>query len=165
MRADNSFLLSFKKLAVLLLPTMLRKDVISTLVQLFVSPIGFIHVNLLKYRIESNYRLTHNGQVCYLQAVINDKFDPIERRIKIKDAEAKEPKLIYWREEERLAGVPVRDVGALIIAARGYSGTDGYDFVIQVPVEYYVDSFIQQIRALTNQYKLASKQFDITTLE
>jgi len=164
MQANNSFLLSFKKLAVLLLPTMVRKSAMSALTQLLMSPICSVHTSLLKYRIDTTFRLTHNSQVCYLRAALNDKFDAINRKIQITDAKAKEPTLIYWREEEHLVGVPLRVDDALIISSRGYSGIAGYDFVIEIPTDINTTETVRHIRALTNQFKLASKQFDITIL-
>lgn len=162
MAADKSFQVDFKKLAILLLPTMLRKPVLGSLVQLVISPVSSIHTRFLSYRKDNLYRLQHNGQVCYLQAALNDKFDPIDKRIVITDADVVEVGFIYWREEERLEGVPMRLDGAYIVSSRGYSGVDGFDFIVKVPAEIMNNE--QQIRALVNVFKLAGKQFDITIL-
>lgn len=165
MQANNFFLLSFKKLAVLLLPTMMRKSAMSALTQLFMSPICSVHTSLLKYRIDTTFRLTHNSQVCYLRAALNDKFDAINRKIQIIDAEAKEPIVVYLRKTVPPCNIPQRaNNKALVLSARGYSGINGYDFVVQVPADIYTEDNIKYIEALTNQFKLASKQFNIITL-
>lgn len=165
MAADKSFLVDFKKLAVLLLPTVLRKPVLSTLAQLITSPVSSIHNRLQSYRKDNIYRLQHNGQICYLQAALNDKFDPLPKpeghRFRIQDADTIEPEFIYWREVEYQAKIPQRVNGEWLVSARGYSCTDGFDFEVIIPNDTAIVEKTQQIRALTNYFKLAGKRFNI----
>jgi len=143
----------------MLLPTMLRKPILGSLCQLLTSPVSNIHVRFLQYRKDILYQLQHNGQMCYLQAALNDKFDTVERRIRIQDADTTEVDVIYWREEQRLVGIPLRSSGEYIVSSRGYSSTNGFDFIVLIPSD--ISSQKQQIRALTNVFKLAGKRFDI----
>lgn len=46
----------------------------------------------------TDYVLNHNSQVCYLQVVLNDNFNPIERRIYITDAPNFEIEKFLWIE-------------------------------------------------------------------
>lgn len=161
--SDVSYDVNFKKLVVLLTPTFMRVPTITAFLQAAASQIAYLLTLLVKFRATTNYRLTHNGQVCYLRAVLNDQFDPIDRRIEIGDADNKEPVLIYWREMDRL--IPDRNNPVLIVSSRGYVGSSGYDFVVKVPFEIYSASVtIQQMKAVVTEYKLASKQFDIIPL-
>jgi hypothetical protein len=163
---NNSFNINFNRLAELLLPTFLRKATILAFLQSAYSQLAFIcNTGLKPYREQTNYRLMHNGQVCYLRKVLNDYFDSEQRRIIIGEAEPKKSAIVYWRELNRLVGAPPRGTTALIVSGRGYSGASGFDFTIQVPAEIYNDArMVKQLKALTTEYKLASKQFDIVPL-
>jgi len=152
------------RIAVLLLPTFLRKPALIAFLQTAYSQIGYI--NFINYRRATNYRLTHNGQVCYLRAVLNDYFDNEMRRIELGDGVETQSTIIYWRELERLVGVPPRGTGALIVGWRGTQIGGAYDFIIRVPQDMYDDSASMiKIAAITREYKLASKQFQIIQLE
>jgi hypothetical protein len=123
-----------------------------------VQPVASVKSAFDDYRTATNYRLNHNGQVCYLRAVLNDYFDPILRRITINDAENnKEAMIIYLREIETKI-IPKRP-GALILNKRGYSGVNSYDFTINVPFE--ISEQNNRIIAITNIYKLVSKRYSI----
>ncbi len=75
--------LKIKRLALLLLPTFYRKPLIAAFAQSMVQGVNIVYGNFMRWRQDKQYRLSHNGQVCYLRAVLNDQFDPIERRITI----------------------------------------------------------------------------------
>lgn len=74
---------NFKRLALLLLPTFWRRPLFAAMAYAAVSPLQYLHTRFILWKRESDYRLEHNGQVCYLRALLNDKFDPIDRRITI----------------------------------------------------------------------------------
>lgn len=71
---------NFKRLALLLLPTFWRRPLFAAMAYAAVSPLQYLHTRFILWKRESDYRLEHNGQVCYLRALLNDKFDPIDRR-------------------------------------------------------------------------------------
>ena len=161
--SDVSYDVNFKKLVVLLTPTFMRVPTITAFLQAAASQIAYLLTLLVKFRTSTNYRLFHNGQVCYLRAVLNDQFDPIDRLIEIVDAESKAAVMIPRREFEIL--VPNRYTPVLIVSARGYVGASGFDFVVRVHNYIYTNpTTMLQLKAVVNIYKLASKQFDVTTL-
>ena len=84
----SKYEVNIKRFALLLLPTFWRKPLLATLAYAMVSPLGYLHTRFVLFRRDTVYRLTHNGQVCYLRAVLNDQFDPIERRITITEEAA-----------------------------------------------------------------------------
>jgi hypothetical protein len=163
---NNSFRINFNRLAVLLLPTFLRKPLIIAFLHAAYSQITALYLLLLNYRNTKNYRLTHNGQVCYLRAVLNDYFDNEQRRIEIDDGMEAVSMVVYWREVRRLVGAPHRESNtALIIGWWGTAVDGAYDFSVRVPPELYADSTtMTKIAALVREYKLASKQFTIIPL-
>ena len=157
---SNIYRIIFTRLAIMLLPTMLRKPVISAYVRAAFSQ--FDYIGFAAYRRQTNYRLTHNGQVCYLRAVLNDYFDVELRRIEIGDGAETAMPIIYHRSEARLVGAPPRGTEGLIVGWRGTAAGGGYDFTIRVPPELYADgTIITKMTALVREYKLASKQFQI----
>lgn len=153
----------FKKLAILLLPTFLRKPLLAGFALAVIAPLAGTHANFRRYRDDKVYQLTHNGQVCYLRAVVNDMFDPINRGIEIVDADAMDGTEIYARSEGKWKMVPRRDTGtALVINRRGFDGTNGYDFIVKLPGDMILtDDDRKRMAAILNQYKIASKRFTI----
>ncbi len=156
--------IDYKKLAVMLLPIVLRKAVITVFVYVLVKPVQMTANAFDKYRTDTDYRLSHNCQVCYLRAMLNDKFDPLQRRIVITDVPAVPSLLLYRRSQNRFQMAPLRSSGTAIkVGRRGYGGIDGYDFSIIVPQELLQDTIYNEdrLRALVDTYKLASKRYTI----
>ena len=77
--------IDFKKLAILLLPTSLRKGKVVAFAQVLLSPIAELHYQWKLKRLADWYKIEHTGQVCYLRKVLNDALDVSERRITISD--------------------------------------------------------------------------------
>jgi hypothetical protein len=154
----------------MLLPSMLRKPVISAFLQAMVSQLEYVKFN--EYRQRTNYRLNHNGQICYLRAVLNDMYDPsppdLPGRPRITIGDGIPPKIVvvHGRVKRQLVGIPPRsNDNPLIIGWRGTAVGGGYDFTVKVPPEIYADSnLITRITATVNEYKLASKKFQIVSI-
>ncbi len=154
---------NFKRLALLLLPTFLRKPLLGALVYAAVSPLNYLHTKFVLFQRSTDYRLTHNGQVCYLRAVLNDQFDPIERRITItEDATGTGPLMLWRRSEDRAQLLPMRESGtAFIVNRRGFDGVNSFDFWVNIPVALLEAVDVTRLKAIVNTYKLASKRFSI----
>lgn len=151
----------FKKLALSLLPQRLRQCTLAAYCYCLVTPVSGLHARFMKNRKDVHYRLHHNGQVCYLRAVVNDSFDPISRRIIITDAVALSSMIIYARSVGRWKLIPRRNTGeALILNRRGFDGITGYDFVVQIPAELNLTTNDEKrMRSIINTYKIASKRY------
>ena len=161
---DETFNVNIKRLALLVLPTWLRRPLVGALIYAGVTPLGRLTQELRKYRNTTHYRLRHNGQVCKLRGVLNDEFDPALRRITVEDRDSAtmiEAAIIYRREVARWVMVPCRGFGAAIIHREGFSGTSGYDFWVNVPDELRTAGIETRMRAIINTYKLASKRYTI----
>lgn len=164
-RAERAYNVNLKRLALLTLPTWLRRPLCGALIYAGVSPLGRLLQALRRFRNETDYRLSHNGQVCKLRAVLNDEFDPTERRIFIEESEMEgsmEGSRIWHRETGRWRMVPLRSGGAVSIHRDGFSGTSGYDFWVTVPAELQGGGFELRLRGVVNMYKLASKRYAIS---
>lgn len=167
-KGDRIYNVNMKRLALLTLPTWLRRPLAGALIYAGVAPLGRLLQELRSYRRTTSYRLKHNGQVCKLRGALNDEFDPELRRIKIEDsdgAESGETSRVWLREMERWTMLPRRGSGATSIHQDGFGGTSGYDFRVRVPAELRTAETETRLRALVNMYKLASKRYTINYIE
>lgn len=163
-KADRTYNVNIKRLALLTLPTWLRRPLAGALIYAGVSPLGRLLGELRAYRSATSYRLSHNGQVCKLRGVLNDEFDPELRRIEIEDSDStgnREAATVWLREMGRWVMVPRRGAGGASIHREGFGGTSGYDFWVTVPGELRTAETETRLRAIVNTYKLASKRYAI----
>ena len=133
--------------------------------QVLIAPIKSLHYNFIVKRDLDNYKLKHNGQVCYLRSALNDAFDPSDRRIKITDGNRFTPQYIYTEAEEKptyLGEMYLRDDSV-------YEDT-GVDFIVLLPLEVWNDYKTQirigeyrfyDIESVIDFYRLASKRYKI----
>lgn len=154
---------NFKRLALLLLPTFWRQPLLGAIAYAIVSPVSYLHARFTRFRQESNYRLGHNGQVCYLRAVLNDQFDPGERRITLSEEPGRAGGwIVHERGGERSTLLPRRERGEAILAnRRGFGGVNAVDFWVNIPLAIRDKVDAARLRAIVNTYKLASKRFSI----
>lgn len=151
----------FKRLAIHHLPTFFRKPLIFGLLRAALVPLEQLYDTFLNKRAMQIYRLTHNGQTCYLQAALNDSFDPYSRRIKV---------LTVEREGEWLYAVTETGENIPVATAEGEDSADVpivYDelaltaeqnnFVVYLPATIY-QTRLEAVKTLVNTYKLMSKR-------
>ena len=163
-KGNGIFNVNIKRLALLTLPSWLRRPLVGALIYAGVTPLGRMLQELRAYRNATNYRLSHNGQVCKLRGALNDEFDPELRRIEIEDRdsmESREASTAWRRETGRWVMVPQSGGGAVSIHREGFSGTSGYDFWVTVPEDLRDGETETRLRAIVNMYKLASKRYAI----
>lgn len=163
MATSKLYDVNFKRLALLLLPTFRRRPLLAALAYAAVSPLQWLHTRFILWKRESDYRLEHNGQVCYLRGLLNDLFDPIDRRITVTEEVSNVGNIVLHRREvQRAVRLPARGSGRMVVLnRRGYGGVSGYDFWVNIPLALYDKLDITQVRAVVNAYKLASKRFSI----
>jgi hypothetical protein len=75
-------------------PVRLRKGVMLAWLGVLVSPVRAMYGVWKASRAANLYVLAHNGQVCYLEAALNDTFDMVNRGLYIVDADEVDPE--YW---------------------------------------------------------------------
>lgn len=150
--------IDYNKLVILLLPTFLRKPKIVGYLQSLIAPIITIHDDWKQKRLDDWYKLEHTGQVCKLRKVLNDALDPADRRIYIDEGNAFPRKYIYTGAENK----PVF-LGKMFIYRNAEYLNTGADFVVFAPQEI-IDAATNELNALINFYKLASKRYQIRPL-
>lgn len=137
------------------MPTALRKAKVVAFAQVLLSPIAELHYQWKLKRLADWYKIEHTGQVCYLRKVLNDSLDVSERRIYISDGNAFPRKYIYTRAENK----PVF-LGKLFIYQNSEYTNTGVDFIVYAPAEI-IATKINELNALINYYKLASKRYKV----
>jgi hypothetical protein len=102
-----------------------------------------------------------------MQGILNDSFDPLERRIRIRQASLDKDAFLFWKRSRnkpvRLSKRGTSDFAPRLMNRKGLIGSDGPDFMIVLP-EGFVLSESEEIwmRTFVNRNKLASKQYIIT---
>jgi hypothetical protein len=148
--------INYNKLAILMLPSFLRKPLLVGYVQALLTPIAKLHRDWKQKReLVDWYKLNHTGQVLSLRKVLNDALDPSQRRIMMDEGNAFPRKYIYTRQEQK----PVF-LGTMHIYQNSEYVSVGADFNVFVPAEIIATS-IHQLHALITFYKLASKRYKI----
>ncbi|MDR3326898.1 MAG: hypothetical protein LBT04_02000 [Prevotellaceae bacterium] len=152
MRYNNTYNIEWENAVSNVLNTALRKPLSLAFVMPAAYQIAYVHSLLMNFRGQKDFRLSHNGQRCYLRGVLNNIFDPVMHRIEIGEGGNRSATIVYWRQEERPFLIPD------FVVQRGFvTGAD--DFTVIIPQDLH--GSIQQITAVTNEYKLASKKFTV----
>lgn len=140
-----------------LLPSFLRNANLLILVMASNKGLRDSYDKFLAYRDSALYRLNHNSQVCYLQAVLNDYFDYTLRRIRILDFSSFGA-IFFWVDTDTSHVVFMGDDSPVFF----YNDDVGIDFTVQIPTGVATDdSTIAHLKALVNFYKLAGKQYSL----
>ncbi len=165
--SDNIYRVNMRRLALLTLPTWLRRPVAGALIYAGVRPLNRLVRELWGFRQETAYRLGHNGQVCKLRAALNDIFDPRLRRITIEDWQGEasgtgDSGVVWQRETAREVKIFRRGQGVFRLRREGYSELRGYDFWVGVPDELNNRATETRLRAVINMYKPAGKRYAIS---
>ncbi|WP_163401402.1 hypothetical protein [Flavobacterium fluviatile] len=148
----------FDKLILLLLPTPTRKPKNFGFLQALTSSIANLHYRWSRMREENLKKLSYNSQKCYLRGVLNDRYDPEERRITIKNKVNKAQDYIYTQAEN----LPVY-LGTMWLETEfNYEGST-IDFMVNVPQEI-MNLKINEIVATIEFYVLAGKSYQIIAI-
>jgi hypothetical protein len=130
-------------------------------------PFQFVGDVLEAYLLEKRNKLRYDGRVIYLEHVLNNQFDNVERRIYITDATLSNtnPPVLYRKSEGQPSVVLYRK-GEQLPSIRLYRNSEisTLDFTIFVPSAVLNSITKHQIRVLVNYYKIAGKRFDIQSI-
>lgn len=149
---------NFEKLILELLPTPMRKPKNFGFLRALISPIASLHIRWGNMRKENIKRLSYNSQKCYLRGVLNDKYDPEERRITINNTVNKTKDYIYTQAEN----LPVF-LGTMWLEPEfNYEGST-VNFLVYVP-QQIMNLKINEIVATIEFYVLAGKSYQIIAI-
>jgi hypothetical protein len=150
------------------LPARMRQPVFSAWLRCLLAPAYFLKGLFDAARAADLYELSHNGQVCFLEAALNDVFDTVGRSITISDPPYCDFLTAYLVAEipPRAAinvylhseTVPAGTHALLPLFTAAEVGVDDNCFVVQVPATLGLSSDqILRLRALVDKYRLPGK--------
>mgnify|MGYP001241803910 CR=1 FL=1 len=165
MKNKNYYNIGYALSAVLLLPSFLRDRALVAFVKALATPLDDVHAQFTS--LKDNIDFNTYSQVCYMQGLLNDHFDPLERRIRIRNAHLDRDSYLYWKESKnKLVKLNKEDSVNFIprIENRDFQiGTTNIDFEVVLPIGYVLSEEEEnRMTNLVNQYKLASKRYIIT---
>lgn len=159
------------KLAVQLLPMCLRGGILKAMVRAFATPLQYVSDAFEALREVEDYRITHNGQVCYLRAALNDKFDPMLRGIDIVDGDGDyDGIIIHTRSEDEPLSIHKRITNnPVTVFKRNFGGSRSVSFKVRLPrrfdtsdrpdIEPRIDLY--ELNATINKYKVAGMRYEV----
>ena len=133
-----------------------------------INPVKQLHSAFITYREFCLYRVRHNCQIVYMEAVLNDHFDNELRRIRIINSEFKEGLYFYEPEENKEVYFyePEENKPVYFHEPDGFDG-NGVDFIVCVPPDLQPADEPTEIALTTRMkgqidyYKLYSKNYKI----
>lgn len=157
--------IDFRRLFINLLPTFLRQPVIYGMLHAGAVVLGdTTYQSFTDAREEHNYKLNHDGQVCYLRAVLNDAFGggfdilEVERRGDWLYAITENGTgiLLTVGEDSNAAEVAGGQKVPLVYNEALLNATQN-SFIVSVPYSIYQTN-LPAVAALVDKYKLISKR-------
>ena len=155
------FDVNWDKLVIYLLPTFLRRPFLLGYVRALVAPLESLYYKWSNWRIDNIYKLEHTGQICYLRGSLNDKFDPVDRRIYIGDGLLYDTQYIFTEAEEQDVWLDTEEEEDTIwLRTESETADTGLDFLVYVPEEIY-NSQLDGLKAHIEFYKAGGKRYSI----
>lgn len=147
-----------------LLPPMLRKKRLFAFLSILILPFVYLVSLFLKFRIQSLNKLNTNGQVIYIEKVLNDRFFLKNKEIYITDifnknvyayyrSEEQIPLYFYKRSEgSEVKYIPLRDEGSI-----------NGNFMVNIPS--FLSDYESDIKTLVDYYKPAGRSYVLKIYE
>lgn len=152
---------NYKKLVVLLLPGFLRKPKLIGYLQALIAPIDQLYYKWSNFRKDNLYKLEHTGQVCSFEKSLNDKFDPMERRIYLGEGNIYDTEYIYTEAEFQDVFIETEaEDDTLWLYTESETADNGIDFIVFVP-KLVFDTQIYGLHAHVKYYKAGGKRYEI----
>jgi hypothetical protein len=143
------------------LPIKWRDSFSIAFVKVILRPINNLYYKWYNWREENIYKLEHTGQVCSLRGSLNDKFDPVKRRIYIGNGQEHETFYIYTQAEHKTVWLYTETENRTIwLRTEAETADTGLDFIVYVPEEIY-NKEIYALKAHIEFYKAGGKRYNI----
>lgn len=144
-----------------LLPAMLRKKLLLALLNILIEPMQVLRGQLLSFIPEIESEFTVNGQICRLRGVLNDRFDPTARRIRITNAVRLQNQCLYLVAEEKPLYIytTAENKSVTVYTRTDYSNVEDFNVVMNGLV--LTGTLRSEITLIVNKYKLPTKTYKI----
>lgn len=152
------FDIDYGRLAAWLTPIPLRSARMLAWLRVQVSPVVVLYQAFGRNRTANLYGLGISPQVCYLEKLLNDRFDTGPRRIYIGDPQEQTGYYIYQDAEDKpLLLYTDAEQPGITTYTDTEAGVSSIDFVVFVPVGLLFNR--QELLALLDVYKLAGTSY------
>ena len=159
--------IDFRVLIRTIVPVRLRNNIMLAWLAVLVSPVVWLYDMFKVNRDNDLYDLSHNSQVCYLRAALNDLFDPVSRGILIEDGPFRDPLYLYLVPESKplwlglfseAGSTPYPDPEVLYLDAE--TALLGISFIVKVPVAIAAGAGydVQRLKALVDHFRLPGRR-------
>lgn len=157
------YVIDFDKLVKWLTPNRIVVSRIDAWLKVLAAPVVFLYQEFLRFRKVRLYELSITPQVASLERLLNDRWDPLLRRIYIDDAIIYAPLYLYRdAESHEISLYTVPENQPVTVYTDGETlGSTADDFIIMVPIDVVFNT--TEMRSLVNVYKLAGMKFKIQT--
>lgn len=155
------FNINWDVLVVNLTPTFMRRPTLVAYLQALVSQTKYLYYKWYNWRIDNIYKLEHTNQICYLRGSLNDKFDPVERRIYIGNGLLFDTQYIFTEVEEQDVWLGTEaEEETVWLRTEAETADTGLDFIVYVPETIY-NTQLDGLRAHIEFYKAGGKRYNI----
>jgi hypothetical protein len=155
------FDIDYVKFVRLMVPPHLRKVKHVSWLQGLASPVNVLYQLFRRNRNSNIYRLKITPQVCYLERLLNDRYDIAERRIRIQDSITFDPVYIFLQQENKPVFIHTKaEQHPVYLYTLAETSIDPVDFVVVVPVDVVFQ--VAEMKGVLDAYKLAGKTYSIT---
>ena len=168
---SNFFNIDYRKVIIGNLATFLRTRVRVQWLYVLITPLIGLYEVFKRFREDKLYQMSHNSQVVYLEKILNDNFDPVEREIVVQNTDLLEPiwhydpveqRPVYYYDEQQDAPVIFHDTEIF--------DQLNADFEVIIPQRLQPadpserEKFETAVRVLIDYYKLYSKKYHLKYL-
>lgn len=156
------FIIDYQRLVNWLVPGALRKPVTLAWLRVMMSQVVLLYQAFMRNRNANLYTLGITPQVCYLEKMLNDRFDNTARGIWIGDPQ-RSSALYLYRDDELKPEWLYTDAEnkPLVAYSDEEAGLRNVDFIVHLPAGLVAN--INEMKALLDMYKLAGKTYKIET--
>lgn len=160
--------IDYSKLAVLLLPTFLRQPILMSLARILMVPLQRLHDEHHAARDERMYQLRHTSQICHIKDALNREFavgnyasiPDYAAGFEIEDINAIGDWVMTYDEVPAFADVHTmtKDDDYLLVYDEAIITQATQSFIVYVPKEIEFNTSLPKVRAIVEQYRLASRR-------
>ena len=155
------FKIDWNILALDQIPIALRKPSVSALAQIVLKPLNDLYYKWYNWRIDNIYKLDHTSQICYLRGSLNDKFDPVDRRIYIGNGLLFDTQYIFTEAEDIDVWLETEPEDETVwLRTESETADTGLDFIVYVPEAIY-NTQLDGLHAHIKFYKAGGKRYNI----
>lgn len=163
MTPEEVYDIDFNETARINVPKRLRNCNMMAFVRLIITPFIMVYQAFKTFRQATIYDLGITPQVCYLEKLFNDRYDPVLRGIYIDDGIEQEGTYLYMDAEDKplILYIDAEEHPVPLFTDGEVDGTLMNDFIVFVPLLVSVNYSIIEIASLVNRKRLPGMRFII----